>query len=64
MSLTAKHPGGRPPLSAAPEFIKALYRVLPHVSSGILSQRKAADELGISARSLKRYMEQHEQQEI
>ena len=62
--MAIKNLGGRPPLSSSPEFLTGLKRVLPHVYVGDISQRQAALELGISARSLKRYIEQHEQQEI
>lgn len=51
---------GRPRLDRQQGFLKALYRVLPHVYAGTVSQRQAAVELCISARSLKRYMEQHD----
>ena len=62
MSMAAKHSGGRPRIDRQQGFIKALYRVLPHVYAGTVSQRQAALEIGISARSLKRYMEQNEQE--
>jgi hypothetical protein len=38
-------------------FVESLYRILPRLYAGGISQRQAARELGISVRSLKQYME-------
>ena len=47
--------GGRPRLDNQEEFTSRLYEVLPRLNSGDISQRRAAEVLGISVRSLKRY---------
>ena len=52
-----KHRGGRPRLYATGQFIKAFSEVLPHLESGVISQNEAAKVMGISVRSLKRYLE-------
>ena len=50
---------GRPRLEARPSFLKALKQIMPHVLDGTISYNKAAERLGISRRSLKRYAEAH-----
>ena len=52
--------GGRPRLDSQEGFVAALLRVLPRVYAGNISQRRAAKELGISARTLNRYAERIE----
>ena len=47
--------GGRPRLDSQETFTSRLYEVLPRLRSGDISQRRAAEALGISVRSLKRY---------
>ena len=47
--------GGRPRLDNQEAFTSRLYKVLPRLKSGDISQRRAAEVLGISVRSLKRY---------
>ena len=47
--------GGRPRLDSQEGFTSRLYEVLPRLRSGDISQRRAAEVLGISVRSLKRY---------
>ena len=46
---------GRPRLDSQEGFTSWLYEVLPRLKSGDISQRRAAEVLGISVRSLKRY---------
>jgi hypothetical protein len=58
--LTTMHPvnsakGGRPRLDMHEGLMARLSGVLPRLRSGDISQRRAATELGISARSLMRY---------
>ncbi len=48
--------GGRPRLDHSEDFREAFATVLPHLRAGDISQGKAARELGISVRSLKRYV--------
>ena len=47
--------GGRPRLDSQEAFTSRLYEVLPRLKSGDISQRRAAEVLGISVRSLNRY---------
>jgi len=47
---------GRPRLDHSEDFRRAFATVLPHLRAGDISQGKAAKELGISVRSLKRYV--------
>ena len=47
--------GGRPRLDNQEEFTSRLCEVLPRLRSGDISQRRAAEVLGISVRSLNRY---------
>ncbi len=49
---------GRPRLDDSPGFKEAFAIVLPHLLGGEISQGRAARELGISVRSLKRYVKQ------
>ena len=49
---------GRPRLDGRPGFKEDFCRVLPMIREGKLNLTLAAREIGISARSLKRYMEQ------
>ena len=44
--------GGRPRLDSQEAFTSRLYEVLPRLRSGDISQRRAAEVLGISVRSL------------
>jgi len=48
--------GGRPRLDHDKTFREAFATLLPHLRAGDISQGKAARELGISVRSLKRYV--------
>ena len=48
---------GRPRLDHRPGFRESFATVLPRLRSGEMSQGQAARELGISVRSLKRYVE-------
>ena len=52
-----KRRGGRPRLYDTGEFIKAVCEVLPHHKCNEMSQNEVARTLGISVRSLKRYMD-------
>ena len=47
--------GGRPRLDSQEAFTLRLCEVLPRLRSGDISQRRAAEVLGISVRSLNRY---------
>ena len=47
--------GGRPRLDNQEGFTSRLCEVLPRLKSGDISQRRAAEVLGISVRSLNRY---------
>ena len=47
--------GGRPRLDSQEAFTSRHCEVLPRLKSGDISQRRAAEVLGISVRSLKRY---------
>ncbi len=47
---------GRPRLDDSPGFKEAFAIVLPRLVGGEISQGQAARELGISVRSLKRYV--------
>ncbi len=49
---------GRPRLDDGPGFKEAFATILPRLIGGEISQGQAARELGISVRSLKRYVEQ------
>ncbi len=49
---------GRPRLDDSPQFKKAFATILPRLIGGEISQGQAARELGISVRSLKRYVNQ------
>jgi len=51
---------GRPRLDASPGFRESFATILPRLSAGEISQGRAARELGISVRSLKRYVKQAE----
>ena len=48
--------GGRPRLGDDPEFSRGFAAVLRRLSEGTMSQREAARELGVSARSVGRYV--------
>ena len=48
---------GRPRLDHSEEFRRAFATLLPQLRANNISQGKAAKELGISVRSLKRYVE-------
>ena len=51
------HKGGRPSLLVThPGLPTALSEVLPHLQSGEMSQRQCASILGISVRSMNRYL--------
>jgi len=54
--MANKRRGGRPRLYDTGEFIKAVCEVLPHLRGNGMSQNEVARTLGISVRSLKRYM--------
>ena len=47
---------GRPRLDSSPGFKEAFATILPRLLGGEISQGQAARELGISVRSLKRYV--------
>ena len=47
---------GRPRLDDSPGFKEAFATILPRLIGGEISQGRAARELGISVRSLKRYV--------
>ena len=49
--------GGRPRLGDDPEFSRGFAAVLRRLSDGTMSQREAARELGVSARSVGRYLD-------
>jgi predicted transcriptional regulator len=49
---------GRPRLDDSPSFREGFATILPRLNAGEISQGKAARELGISVRSLKRYVKQ------
>ena len=54
-----KHDKTRPPqASDSPGFKEAFATILPRLIGGEISQGQAARELGISVRSLKRYVNQ------
>lgn len=55
---------GRPRLDSHPDFIRRFARVLPALSVGAISKGEASKRLGISHRSLNRYLKQLEQQEF
>jgi len=55
---------GRPRLDNSKDFEKDFCRLLPRLRTGDISQREAANELGISARTLKRYLKHYEHQEL
>jgi len=48
---------GRPRLDATPAFRESFAAILPCLLDKAISQGQAAHELGISVRSLKRYVE-------
>ena len=48
---------GRPRLDRSPEFSEAFARILPALSEGKMSKGEAARRLGISRRSLTRYLQ-------
>ena len=48
-------PNGRPRLDHEEGFYQSLAMVLPAIRRGEMSQSEAAQEIGISVRSLKRY---------
>ncbi len=52
---------GRPRLEDTPRFKEAFATILPRLIGGEISQGQAARELGISVRSLKRYVRQAHQ---
>ena len=56
--MANKSPGGRPKLYRTGEFKEVVSEVLPQVKEGVISQNKAAKELGISVRSFKRYLKE------
>ena len=47
---------GRPRLDHRPGFMESFAAILPRLSAREISQREAAQELGVSVRSLVRYM--------
>jgi len=47
---------GRPRLDFDEDFSRGFATILPHLRAGDISQGEAARELGISVRSLKRYL--------
>ena len=49
--------GGRPRLGDQPDFYERLYEVMPALRDGTISKGEAARLLGISHRSLNRYLE-------
>jgi hypothetical protein len=51
---------GRPRIDHAPDFLRGFAAILPRLRAGEISQQQAARELGISVRSLKRYVQQSE----
>lgn len=51
---------GRPGLATSPGFKQRFATILPRVLAKEISQGRAARELGISVRSLKRYVKQYE----
>ena len=52
---------GRPRLDHRPGFAESFAAILPRLQAMEISQREAAEELGISPRSLMRYAEQAEE---
>ena len=56
MTLKKKPAAGRPRLDHNEDFRRGFATVLPRLRAGDISQGKAARELGISVRSLKRYV--------
>jgi hypothetical protein len=48
---------GRPRLDSNPAFREGFATILPRLNAGLISQCRAARELRISVRSLKRYVE-------
>ena len=57
LKMANKRRGGRPRLYATGEFVKAVCEVLPHLNANNMSQNEMARALGISVRSLKRYLD-------
>ena len=55
---------GRPRLDDSPGFKEAFATILPRLNGGEISQGQAARELGISVRSLKRYVNQGKRDSI
>ena len=62
MTMTHRARGGRPRLDDSPEFHKSFATILPRLLARVISQRQAAEELGISVRSCKRYVARHKWQ--
>jgi hypothetical protein len=48
--------GGRPRLDAQEDFVEGFCQLLPRLSDGSMSKTEAARRLGISHRSVSRYM--------
>ena len=53
---SATKKSGRPRVSDSPGFIESFAAILPRLSGEEISQRQAAGELGISVRTLIRYV--------
>lgn len=53
---------GRPRLDDRPGFHKSFAAILPRLIAKEISQGRAARELGISVRSLKRYVKQAQEE--
>ena len=56
VSAGQKGLGGRPPLTDNPEFLPRLYGILPALAAGDITVAEAANEVGCSRRSLRRYL--------
>ena len=48
--------GGRPRLDAQEDFVKGFCQLLPRLNDGSMSRSEAANRLGVSHRSVSRYM--------
>ena len=48
--------GGRPRLDAQEDFVEGFCQLLPRLSDGSMSKAEAARRLGVSHRSVSRYM--------